>query len=91
MKILHQKDVKSSDYRTLCGLDLTEDIRRRDDMLLATLDLEEEDITNNFGEDAKVCIFCKISAIDEEEYVIDLESSYPTDYGAEVIPIDPYS
>ncbi len=44
---------------TLCGLILAQDIRRRDDMLLATLQVSREDMDLNFGSDAVICSGCQ--------------------------------
>ena len=44
---------------TLCGMVLAEDIRSRDDMLLATLEVSPEDMELNFGDDAVICALCQ--------------------------------
>ena len=59
MKTLHQNNTELGGYGTLCGLRLSEDVRRRDDVLLATLKLNKEDRVSNFGEDAEICSQCQ--------------------------------
>ena len=43
MKILHKHNQEGESYETVCGRLLVEDIRLRNDMLLATLEIEQED------------------------------------------------
>ncbi len=59
MKTLHQFNRDGEHMETLCGLMLTQDIRDRDDMLLATLDVNQEDLVLNFGSDAIICSGCQ--------------------------------
>lgn len=58
MKILHQHNTKGAYYTTLCGKVLIEDAKMREDVLLATLDVDPEDLVNNFGEDVIKCENC---------------------------------
>ena len=51
---------------TLCGMVLEPDIRHREDQLLATLELEQEDMDLNFGAGAVVCGGCQDRAVPED-------------------------
>ncbi len=74
MIVLHQHNREGDYYETLCGKHLVEDIRLRpDDMLLATLAVEQEDMDRNFGDDAVICAVCSENVPVEEEEVISLE------------------
>lgn len=78
MKILHQNNPEGT-YETLCGMSLDPDIRQRDDVLLATLDLDQEDVDTNFGEDAVLCAMCLAC--------LDMKNDHEDSDLAQVIPL----
>ncbi len=72
MKTLH-KYKRTDGYKymeTLCGLLLDSDVRRSNDVLLATLNLDQTDIDFNFGKDAMICQYCKDVVVPEEEELV---------------------
>jgi len=67
MKTLHQHNQNGSRMETLCGKVLAADIRIRDDILLATLKLDQSDIDSNFGCDAIICPCCMDNLLELDE------------------------
>jgi hypothetical protein len=77
MKILHKYNKEGEHFETMCGKQLVEDSHLRDDVLLATLELEQEDIDLNFGEDAAVCPRCTAACTPKPvDNVVMLESAW---------------
>lgn len=72
MNTLHQLNRDGAPMETICGMVLDSDIRDREDMLLATLEIAQDDINLNFGTDAVICGHCqgKAKPAGEEDNVI---------------------